>query len=120
VRLQKAYETYGKKADFYWVYIREAHPLGSSRPSPLQIAQPKTYGERQQIALTCSAGLNLTIPLLVDDINDTVASAFSAFPDRLYIIGKDGKIAYQGGRGPREFSVPEMTAALEKIIEKSN
>ena len=86
----------------------------------LQIAQPKTYGERQQVALTCSAGLNLTIPLLVDDINDTVASAFSAFPDRLYIIGKDGKVAYQGGRGPREFSVPEMTAALEKFIEETH
>ena len=118
MRLQKAYETYGKKADFYWVYIREAHPIGSSRPSPLQIARPKPTENASKLRLTCSAGLNLKIPLLVDDINDTVASAFSAFPDRLYIIGKDGKIAYQGG--PREFSVPEMTATLEKIIEKTN
>jgi type I thyroxine 5'-deiodinase len=119
VRLQKAYETFGKQADFYWVYIREAHPLGSSRPSPLQIEQPKTFVARQEIALTCSVGLNLTMPLLVDDISDTVARAFEAFPDRMYIIGKDGRIAYKGGRGPREFSVPEMQEELKKLITKN-
>lgn len=101
------------------MYIREAHPLGSSRPSPLKIAQPTTYGERQQVALTCSAGLNLTIPLLVDDIDDTVSRSFDAMPDRMYIISKDGRIAYKGGRGPREFSVPEMQEELEKLITKS-
>tara|TARA_B100001971_G_scaffold22733_1_gene17731 strand:- start:115 stop:315 length:201 start_codon:yes stop_codon:yes gene_type:complete len=64
-------------------------------------------------------GLKLTMPLLVDDINDTVARAFEAFPDRMYIIGKDGRIAYKGGRGPREFSVPEMQEALQKLITKN-
>ncbi len=100
------------------MYIKEAHPLGSSRPSPLQIEQPKTFEARQEIALTCSVGLKLTMPLLVDDINDTVARTFEAFPDRMYIIGKDGRIAYKGGRGPREFSVPEMQEALQKLITK--
>ncbi len=119
MRLQKAYETFGKQANFYWVYIREAHPLGSSRPSPLQIEQPKTFERRQEVAITCSVNLNLTIPMLVDDIDDTVSRAFDAMPDRMYIIGKDGRIAYKGGRGPREFSVPEMQEALQKLITKN-
>ena len=93
--------------------------MGSSRPSPLQIEQPKTFEARQEIALTCSVGLKLTMPLLVDDINDSVARTFEAFPDRMYIIGKDGRIAYKGGRGPREFSVPEMQEALQKLITKN-
>lgn len=115
--LQKVYETYGKKADFYWVYIREAHPLGSSRPSPLKIEQPKTFSEREEVAQSCQAGLNLSVPLLVDDIKDTVSRAFDAMPDRMYIIGKDGRIAYKGGRGPREFDVSEMERELKKLID---
>ena len=68
------------------------------------------------MAITCSVNLNLTIPMLVDDIDDTVSRAFDAMPDRMYIIGKDGRIAYKGGRGPREFNVQEMTGALEKLL----
>ena len=109
------YETYGKEADFYWVYIREAHPLGSSRPSPLKIEQPKTFSEREEIAQSCQAGLNLSVPLLVDDIKDTVSRAF---PDRMYIISKDNRIAYKGGIGPREFDVSEMQEELKKLIGK--
>jgi hypothetical protein len=55
----------------------------------------------------------------VDDINDTVARAFEAFPDRMYIIGNDGRIAYKGGRGPREFDVAEMQEELKKLITKN-
>ena len=99
MRLQKAYETFGKQADFYWVYIREAHPLGSSRPSPLQIEQPKTFERRQEVAITCSVDLKLTIPMLVDDIGDTVSRAFDAMPDRMYIIGKDGATSGRPDRG---------------------
>ena len=64
----------------------------------------------------CSAGLHLTIPQLVDDLDNTVMRAFDAFPDRLYIISPDGRIAFQGGRGPRGFSVPEMEMALKKLL----
>ena len=31
-----------------------------------------------------------------------------------------GRIAFQGGRGPREFSVSEMTAALENLLGKKH
>jgi len=54
--------------------------------------------------------------MLVDDIDDTVSRAFDAMPDRMYIIGKDGRIAYKGGRGPRGFNVAEMQTALEKLL----
>lgn len=112
------YETYGKQADFYWVYIREAHPTDSARPARhVEIEQPKTYLRRQEVAITCSVNLNLTIPMLVDDLNDTVSRTFDAMPDRLYII-RDGKIAYKGGHGPRGFDVAELESALLKLLPK--
>ena len=99
------------------MYIREAHPTDSARPARhVQIEQPKTFLARKEVATACSAGLHLTIPQLVDDIDNTVMRAFDAFPDRLYIISPDGRIAFQGGRGPRGFSVPEMETALKKLL----
>ncbi len=82
----------------------------------MQIEQPKTYLARAEVATACSAGLKLHIPLLVDDMDNSVMRAFDAFPDRLYIIGADGRVAYQGGRGPWGFDVAEMEAALKKLL----
>src|SRR5262249_43155093 len=33
-------------------------------------------------------------------------------PDRLYVIGRDGRVVYKGGRGPFGFSTGEMEQAL--------
>lgn len=56
------------------------------------------------------------MPILVDDMQDTVAKAYNARPDRLFILGADGRIAYRGARGPRGFDVDEMAAALATLV----
>jgi hypothetical protein len=33
-------------------------------------------------------------------------------PDRLYVIGRDGRVVYKGGRGPFGFNAGEMEQAL--------
>ena len=63
------------------------------------------------------ADLKLSLPVLVDDMENTVAAAYHAMPDRLFIVGADGKIAYRGARGPRGFDVEEMEAALKTILQ---
>lgn len=68
------------------------------------------------MAQTCSSELRLSIPLLVDDMENSVANAYSAWPDRLFILSADGKIAYRGGQGPWGFSVEEMEAALRPLL----
>lgn len=59
--------------------------------------------------------LNLTIPMLVDGMDDVVNQAFAAWPERIYIIN-GGRISYFGGPGPFGFSVDEAEAALRKLI----
>ncbi len=58
----------------------------------------------------------LEIPILTDLIDDGVAEAFSAFPDRLYVIDRYGRIAYKGGRGPVGFDPESMEGALLLIL----
>lgn len=82
----------------------------------MKIDQPKTYERRKEVAGKCIADLKLTMPVLVDDMQNTVANAYHAKPDRLFILGADGKIAYRGDRGPRGFDVDELGTALKTIL----
>lgn len=93
--------------------MREAHPIDGSSPSTHGLVEdPITDAERAQVASTCVEDLDLPMPALIDRIDDKVGLAYAAWPDRLYLIGKDGKIAFAGERGPRGFD-PE---AWEKAI----
>lgn len=114
--LEKVYQDYKDKADFYLIYLKEAHAIDGSRPSrTVKIAQHKTLEERTTAATGCVADLKLTMPLLVDDMKNTVGDAFHGHPDRLFILSPKGKIAYRGERGPRGFEVGEMEEALKKL-----
>lgn len=55
------------------------------------------------MAHTCVDELDLPMPALVDGVDDTVGKAYGGWPDRLYVIGKDGKVAYAGAQGPAGF-----------------
>ncbi|MCG8651670.1 MAG: deiodinase family protein, partial [Pirellulales bacterium] len=92
-------------AEFYAIYIKEAHPTDGWRSSGndragIKINQAKNFEQRVRAATQCCGALHMTIPLLVDGIDDRVGEAYSGFPDRLYIIDRQGKVAYKGGRGP--------------------
>jgi len=54
----------------------------------------------------------MQVPLVVDGIDNRVGDAYSGFPDRLYLIDTDGKVAFKGGRGPFGFIPQELEQAL--------
>ena len=99
------------------MYIREAHPQDGRRPNDdVKIEQPKTLARRNEVAGACVKDLKLGMPVLVDDMDDTVARAFNAMPDRLFIVKADGTIGYRGDRGPRGFDVDAMATSLAAIL----
>ncbi len=108
---------YKDQAEFISIYVREAHPVdGASSYGNdavgIRIRQHRTLDERFEAAQTCCAALHLKMPLLIDTIDDRVGHAYSAMPDRLYIVDRAGKIAYKGGRGPFGFKPGEMEQSL--------
>jgi hypothetical protein len=78
----------------------------------ITIAQPRTTKERVGVAEKCCTALKMSMPLLVDEMDDRVGNAYSGMPDRLYVIGRDGRVVYKGGRGPFGFNAGEMEQAL--------
>jgi len=55
--------------------------------------------ERVKAAAEACSKLETKIPCLVDGINNEVNAAYAAWPDRLYVVGKDGNVAIAGGQG---------------------
>ncbi len=79
------------------------------------VEDPINDKERGNVASACVKELNLPMRAVIDRIDDKTGAAYSAWPDRLYLVGKDGKIAYAGGRGPFGFKPDELE---ESIIEE--
>ena len=108
-------------ADFFVVYIAEAHSVDgwqttSNEKEGILIHQHTTLPERRTAAARCAQDLGLAIPVLVDGMDDAGCKAFSAWPERIYILGVDGDIAYQGGHGPYDFRVDEAREALADLL----
>lgn len=108
---------------FFVVYIREAHAIDSRSPMgggghPI-VEDPKTLEERRAVAEVCLTKLEIaSIPALVDDMQDTANVAYGGWPDRLYLVGRDGRVAYKGGRGPFGFKPDELEQALEHELQR--
>lgn len=116
---------YGDRVEFLGIYVREAHPtdgwhMESNDRAGVKFAQPTNKEEREAIASQCCTALKMTIPLLVDGIDDAVGQAYSGMPDRLYLIDKYGRVAYKGGRGPFGFKPGELEhAIIMNLLESS-
>jgi hypothetical protein len=82
----------------------------------IEIRQPVTIDERLGVAQKCSATLEISFPVLVDPVGDPVGKAYSAMPDRLYLVDRDGRIAYKSGRGPFGFHPGELEQALIALL----
>jgi hypothetical protein len=90
--------------------------MKSNDDAGVAFAQPKTLEERSEVASKCCAALKMTIPLVVDEIDDRVGHAYSGMPDRLYLIDREGRVAYKGGRGPFGFTPGELDQAIALLL----
>ena len=115
------YQNYKNEVEFMLVYIREAHPTdGWQHPANdrdgIKLAMPKTAGEKQEAATACVRKLDIQFTTLVDGMDAQVESNYSGWPDRLYLVGKDGRVAWKGSPGPAGFLPKQLEAAIKKEL----
>jgi type I thyroxine 5'-deiodinase len=77
-------------------------------------SSPRTDEERAATADLCVVRLAIKIPSLLDSIDNKVERAYTGWPDRLYVIGTDGRIQYKSAPGPYGFS----TSRLEEVLKQ--
>jgi len=115
------YRAYRDRAETVFVYVAEAHSTdGWQLPSNLEedvlLAQHRTLEDRFAAARLGVERLRLTMPVLVDPIDDAVSEAFAAWPERIYVVRPDARLAYVGGPGPFAFEPDEAYAVVEELL----
>jgi len=119
--LNKLYRDYRDRAAFHVVYIQEAHPIDAwqdddNLKDDVLVKSTTTEEERAEIAGICLAKLSIELPALVDDPDNRVERAYTAWPDRLYVIDRDGRVAYKSAAGPFGFKPAAVEEALKRLI----
>jgi type I thyroxine 5'-deiodinase len=105
---------------FYAVYIQEAHPtdiwqMQSNIKDNVLFANPKNDEERASVAGACVRKLGIKFPAVIDGIDNTTEVAYTGWPDRMYLIDRDGKVVYKSRPGPFGFKPAELEAAIKKL-----
>jgi hypothetical protein len=90
--------------------------MSSNDDVGISVKQPTTESERQGVAQRCSGALKISMTLVVDEMDDRVGHAYSGMPDRLYLIDREGRAAYKGGRGPFGFKPGELEQSLVMLL----
>ena len=87
--LNQLYKHYRDKGfEFFTVYVREPHPGENYGPH-------KSWEQKLQYARDCGSQDGIENPLLVDDLEGTMHRVYGMMPNMVFLIDKDGKIAYK-------------------------
>ena len=103
-------------------YIKEAHPndgwkFDSNERVGISFRNHVNFGERVDVARKCSGALNLSMPTLVDRMDNAVNYQYSAWPDRVYVIDTNDTNAVHARHGPHGFS-PGVRATEQWLMQK--
>lgn len=71
-------------------------------------AQPKTLDQRVAIANDFTRRFKYSVPFGIDEMTNAANDAYAAWPERLYIIDEQGRVAYKGGNGPFKYNPKEV------------
>jgi type I thyroxine 5'-deiodinase len=120
--LNKLYNEYRDRAEFFVVYIQEAHPidawqLNDNIKDDVLVATTKTADERDNVAGVCLTKLGIELPAVIDEPDNRVERAYTGWPDRLYVIDRDGRVAYKSAAGPFGFKPAEVETSLKRLVE---
>ena len=114
---------YKGRVEFILVYIREAHPtdgwqVKANERDGVLLEAAKTFEQKDQHADACVRNLGIKFTTVVDNLDNKVELTYAGWPDRLYLIGKDGRIAWKGDPGPKGFKPPELETAIAAVLKK--
>ena len=119
--MEDVYKAHKEDCNFLFVYVKEAHASdgwvsGGNVAQGIEIKQHKTYEERSGAAKTCQGKLEISMPILIDSLDDATAKQYGGVPNRAYLIAKGGKVIYKGDRGPMGTRPDQVKAAIEELL----
>ena len=106
---------------FLCVYIQEAHPsdgwqVQANIEDDVIMTTPTTMVERGAMAEVCMLKLALDMPMVVDDMEDTIDRAYNALPERLYLLNADGEVVFKTVAGSHGFDPEAWDEAIRQHL----
>ncbi|MFQ5635372.1 MAG: deiodinase-like protein [Gammaproteobacteria bacterium] len=111
-RLNEIHADLRDRLAFLLIYISEAHPedgwkVDINHTQDVVYDQPTATGERAAVAAVCVARHDIRMPIALDDMDDSINHAYSASPERLYLVDGEGIVRHRSPPGPFKLSVVE-------------
>ena len=118
--MNELYRRFKDRVAFFLVYIQEAHSsdawqMAINEKENVVFRDPQQYDERTEVAGICSTNLGIEFPALVDTIDNATERAYTAWPDRLYVIDSDGRVALKSAPGPFGFNARQVSDSLSRM-----
>jgi hypothetical protein len=121
--INRIYEAFKDTVSFLHIYVYEMHSV-TDWFIPINLAdniiydQPKTKAERSFIIKDWIKAKNIKMPVAMDDLDNTIDSAYAGSPERLYVIDKEGIIQFRSSEGPfDDREVDEWEKTLQRILK---
>jgi peroxiredoxin len=86
--LKDLYEEFGDRVQFFFVYVREAHP-GDELPAH------ESMKDKMHAAELLRDEDELEIPILLDELNGKVHKKYGGMPNPSFLIDRSGSIAFR-------------------------
>lgn len=94
-----------KSFEFFTVYVREPHPGENYGPH-------RSWDQKLKYARDCREQDGIRTTLLIDDLEGTVHRLYGSLPNMIYVVDKNGRIAYKAMWTDHE----EIEAVLANLV----
>ncbi len=103
--LRDVHRAFGERAQWFYLYVREAHP-GEEMP------EHRTYEQKRAQAERFLTEDGVPWPVLVDDVDGSVARAYTTLPNAQVVIDAAGVVAFRGDMAHG----PTLYRALDALL----
>jgi tetratricopeptide (TPR) repeat protein len=119
--LKALYTRYHDRAEFLLVYIREAHGAGSwqstvNQREGIDLADAATFEQKREYAASCVRKLKIAYTAAVDPLDNSTEKAYLAWPSRVYLVDKQGRVAFNSLLDELNFNASSLESALHSAI----
>ncbi len=101
-----------KGVEFFVVYSKEPH--AGERRYFKKYTQHSSYEHKLGYAKELVEQFGMKVPVLVDDLDETVVQAYGRMPNMIFIIDKEGKIAYKADWTEK----PRIDLMLDELLSE--
>jgi type I thyroxine 5'-deiodinase len=81
---------------------------------------PQSFDERSEVASSCVRKLGIKIPAIVDDMNNSTERAYTGWPDRIYLIDRNGRVVLKTKPGPFGFDPSQLNPHLQRLTARTS